>query len=65
MTKLIRLIEDELQKAEKEHPQLVAEYFGGPSVGVYNARQIKKDTFCHFFHRTDYHYCLHISGIQA
>ena len=42
--KLIRLIEDELQKAEKEHPQLVAEYFGGPSVGVYNARQIKKDT---------------------
>ena len=42
--KLIRLIENELQKAEKEHPQLVAEYFGGPSVGVYNARQIKKDT---------------------
>ena len=23
---------------------MVAEYFGGPSVGVYNARQIKKDT---------------------
>ena len=42
--KLIRLIENELQKAEKEYPQLVAEYFGGPSVGVYNARQIKKDT---------------------
>lgn len=31
-------------KSGKEHPQLVAEYFGGPSVGVYNARQIKKDT---------------------
>ena len=25
--KLIRLIENELQKAEKEHPQLVAEYW--------------------------------------
>lgn len=35
---------DHLKKAEKEYPQLVAEYFGGPSVGVYNARQIKKDT---------------------
>ena len=42
--RLIQLIEAELQKAEKTYPQLTAEYFGGPSVGVYNARQIKKDT---------------------
>lgn len=42
--KLIEIIEDELGKTERTHPQLTAEYFGGPSVGVYNARQIKKDT---------------------
>lgn len=42
--KLIRIIEDELQQTEKEYTAVKASYFGGPSVGVYNARQIKKDT---------------------
>ncbi len=42
--KLIRLIENELQKAEKEHPQLVAEYFGGPSGCSVQCTTDKKDT---------------------
>lgn len=42
--RLIRILEDELQQIEKEYPSIRASYFGGPSVGVYNARQIKKDT---------------------
>lgn len=42
--KLIQIIEDELQNIGKEYPEIKASYFGGPSVGVYNARQIKKDT---------------------
>lgn len=41
---LIRILEAELQRVEKQYPGLHAEYFGGPSVGVYNARQIKEDT---------------------
>ena len=42
--KLIQILENELQQTEKEHPSVRASYFGGPSVAVYNARQIKKDT---------------------
>ena len=42
--KLIQIIENELQQIEKAYPTLKASYFGGPSVGVYNARQIKQDT---------------------
>lgn len=42
--KLIKVIEDELLQIGKEHPSITTSYFGGPSVGVYNARQIKKDT---------------------
>ncbi|MDE5678491.1 trifunctional MMPL family transporter/lysophospholipid acyltransferase/class I SAM-dependent methyltransferase [Phocaeicola sp.] len=42
--RLVSLIEDALRQTEQAYPQLTAEYFGGPSVGVYNARQIKKDT---------------------
>lgn len=41
---LVRILEEELQQVQKQHPTLRAEYFGGPSVGVYNARQIKQDT---------------------
>lgn len=41
---LIRVLEAELQRLETQHPGVHAEYFGGPSVGVYNARQIKEDT---------------------
>ena len=41
---LIKILEEELQHIQRESPTIRAEYFGGPSVGVYNARQIKKDT---------------------
>ena len=41
---LIKILEEELQHVQEESPTIRAEYFGGPSVGVYNARQIKKDT---------------------
>ena len=41
---LIEILEEELQHVQGESPTIRAEYFGGPSVGVYNARQIKKDT---------------------
>lgn len=42
--KLIQVLEDELQQIEKTYPTLKVSYYGGPSVGVYNARQIKQDT---------------------
>lgn len=41
---LIKAIEKEINLTEKEFDGLTIEYFGGPSVGVYNARQIKQDT---------------------
>ena len=41
---LIKILEEELQHVQGQSPTIRAEYFGGPSVGVYNARQIKKDT---------------------
>lgn len=41
---LIRILEDELRQIQQQYPSIRAEYFGGPSVGVYNARQIKQDT---------------------
>ena len=41
---LIKILEEELKHVQGESPTIRAEYFGGPSVGVYNARQIKKDT---------------------
>ena len=41
---LIKILEEELQHVQGESPTIRAEYFGGPSVEVYNARQIKKDT---------------------
>ncbi|WP_308745767.1 1-acyl-sn-glycerol-3-phosphate acyltransferase [uncultured Bacteroides sp.] len=41
---LVRILEEELRHVQSKSPVIRAEYFGGPSVGVYNARQIKKDT---------------------
>lgn len=41
---LVRILEEELQHVQEKSSMIRAEYFGGPSVGVYNARQIKKDT---------------------
>lgn len=41
---LIDTIEKQLQETMHTDPEVKAEYFGGPSVGVYNARQIKSDT---------------------
>lgn len=41
---LVSLLENRFEQLESEHPDLAVSYFGGPSVGVYNARQIKQDT---------------------
>ncbi len=41
---LIRTLEASLHELTRTHPEIHAEYFGGPSVSVYNARQIKEDT---------------------
>lgn len=41
---LIDTIEKQLRETMDTYPGVKAEYFGGPSVGVYNARQIKSDT---------------------
>lgn len=42
--KLIETIESELARLSTRYPDLRMAYFGGPSVSVYNARQIKQDT---------------------
>lgn len=41
---LITALEEEIGSLTKSHPTLSVEYFGGPSVAVYNARQVKADT---------------------
>lgn len=41
---LVKILEEELAKAGENHPSLEISYFGGPSVGVYNAMQMKTDT---------------------
>lgn len=41
---LIKTLESAIEKLNSENEQIRISYFGGPSVGVYNARQIKKDT---------------------
>lgn len=41
---LIDIIEGEMAKLNSRHPDVFVEYFGGASVSVYNARQIKQDT---------------------
>ncbi len=43
--KLISAIESGKEHLEKNHPGIEVMYMGGPTVGVYNARQIKADTF--------------------
>ncbi|MGM9743436.1 MAG: 1-acyl-sn-glycerol-3-phosphate acyltransferase [Candidatus Cryptobacteroides sp.] len=42
---LVSHIENCLDSLACEFPQVRTHYFGGPAVGVYNARQIKKDTY--------------------
>ncbi len=41
---LVTIIEDNINKMNKMHTGVKTEYFGGASVSVYNARQIKNDT---------------------
>ena len=41
---LVYVLEEAIQKLNSENPHIRISYFGGPSVAVYNARQIKKDT---------------------
>lgn len=43
--RLVSIVENELKRTNRDYPEIEAEYFAGPAVGVYNARQIKKDTF--------------------
>lgn len=42
---LVMALEEVLESVRADFPDLDIEYFGGPSVGVYNARQIKRDTY--------------------
>lgn len=42
---LVTMLENCLNKLREKYPQLQASYVGGPSVGVYNARQLQKDTY--------------------
>lgn len=42
--KLVSILETELYRLKEKHSSIRPEYFGGPSVAVYNARQIKQDT---------------------
>ncbi|MGN1233035.1 MAG: MMPL family transporter, partial [Candidatus Cryptobacteroides sp.] len=42
--RLVTAIEDGIEEVSRMFPSLEIRYFGGPAVGVYNARQIKKDT---------------------
>lgn len=41
---LIRLLENEIKQCKEKYAGINITYFGGPSVAVYNARQIKADT---------------------
>ncbi|WP_071147622.1 trifunctional MMPL family transporter/lysophospholipid acyltransferase/class I SAM-dependent methyltransferase [Bacteroides ihuae] len=41
---LIQLLENEIKQSKEKHADINIDYFGGPSVAVYNARQIKEDT---------------------
>lgn len=41
---LITKIENTIASFQQNQPSINIEYYGGPSVGVYNARQIKKDS---------------------
>ena len=42
--RLVTAVEEQLNTVGNEYPEVEAEYFAGSAVGVYNARQIKKDT---------------------
>lgn len=42
--KLIALIESEIAQIKQTHPQADIQFYGGPTVSVYNARQIKSDS---------------------
>jgi 1-acyl-sn-glycerol-3-phosphate acyltransferase len=43
--RLVTCIENSLDSLRSYYPSLDISYFGAPAVSVYNARQIKKDTF--------------------
>lgn len=42
--KLVSAIENEITLVKQDHHSVNIEFYGGPSVGVYNARQIKQDS---------------------
>jgi 1-acyl-sn-glycerol-3-phosphate acyltransferase len=41
---LINAIEQQIEETATVYPDVEVQFFGGPSISVYNARQIKKDT---------------------
>lgn len=43
--KLVNVIDNALDTLSKEFPTVRMHYFGGPVMSVYNARQIKRDTY--------------------
>ena len=43
--KLIKVIDDAMDSLAVEYPTISLHYFGGPAMSVYNARQIKRDTY--------------------
>ncbi len=45
MSKLIDIIEDQLALMNEANEEVLVDYFGGPAVAEYNARQIKRDSF--------------------
>ena len=42
---LVNLIDNALDTLAEEYPSISLHYFGGPVMSVYNARQIKRDTY--------------------
>ncbi len=43
-TALVKIVEDAISAVNEQWPGLEADYFAGPAVGVYNSRQVQKDT---------------------
>ena len=43
--KLVSIIDNALDTLSREFPTVRTHYFGGPAMSVYNARQIKRDTY--------------------
>lgn len=61
---LIDTIEKQLRETMDTYPGVKAEYFGGPSVGVYNARADQVGYDADDDDRTGHNHCFYHVGIQ-